>query len=211
MNNIELDIEDGGTVGEFVFYVYQAGKQPLVSAKPVLDKHTKRMIKHITQSMLPVKSSSEAAEDTRRSASLDAKQRWHTPSERFVEQLRQLQAETKSRPTQTTIKPRRPGGWHTPHPTQPRISRSQSDDSPPIIVSVDIPEPTIPTDFKVKSRRLDIARETQNMQRIELSDPNDVEREAPFDHSFNSEHFDSDSSDTSPIDTSAHQSGGNDS
>lgn len=211
MNNLYLDLEDNGSVGEFAFYVYQAGKQPPASPGPALDKHTKRMIKHITQSMLPVMSSSEEAEDTRRSASIDAKQRWHTPHQRFVERLRQLQAEIKSRPTQTTIKPRRPGGWHTPHPTQPRISRTSFDDDPPIIVSVNIPEPALPPDFKVKSRRLDIARETQNMQRIELNDPGDVEREAPFDHSFNSEYFDPDSSDTSPIDTSAHQSGGNDS
>lgn len=212
MNNIELNIEDDGTVGEFIFYVYEAGKQPSGNVQPVaLNKHTQRMIKHITQSMLPVTAHSEKAEDTRKATSSDAKQRWHTPPQRFVEILRQLQAETKSRPTQTTIKPRRQGGWHTPHPTEPRISRVQPDDDPPIIVSVEIPEPIIPTDFKVKSRRLDIARETQNMQRLELNDPDDIEQEAPFDHSFNAEHFDPDSSDTSPIDTSTHQLGGNDS
>lgn len=213
MNNIELAIEDDGTIGEFIFYIYQAGKQPHIPATPIsLDKHTKKMIKHITQSMLPVSSFPEEADDTRRSATISnsAKQRWHTPPQRFVDLLRQLEAETKSRPTQTTIKPRRPGGWHTPHPTEPRIFRPKSDDNPPIIVSVDIPDPAIPTGFKVKSRRLDIARETQNMQRLELTASDDIEREAPFDHSFKSEHFDRDSSDTSPIDTSTHQSGGND-
>jgi hypothetical protein len=194
MNQIPLGLSDAGTVGEFSFSLYKPGKRPTGTTESPSSLHHKQAVAHIAgvaatqpaQRPSVVTGTTEAAPESFGQRRYE-EQQWHLPAVHLRANSRLFKSSSGRIPHPIPDQPPRPGGWH--RPTLPsegsagegiREQQLAATPAAPIIISLDLPEPTLPREF----RNLDLARETHNLQRLEADDKPNREAETRNDDSL---------------------------
>ncbi|NDJ84370.1 MAG: hypothetical protein GYB66_00650 [Chloroflexi bacterium] len=150
MNNIPLEISDDGLTADFRFSVFHPGKRP--SAAPTLtptDRHHGQMTAEISRLTIPRKRFKRATSGL--PTVRQSRQHWHIPAASHQADPLKFQQRSVSMhiPDPVPEHPLRPGSWHAP---LSGVRQSGRDDTllgleTPVIVSLDLPEPTLPSAY----------------------------------------------------------------
>lgn len=176
MNQIELQLQENGSVSDFCFTLYKPGQHPQLLSSLPTELHRQQSISHIINATIPAKHSPAplvADQGVTRPIMSHNRQHWHIPPAHLRADPSLFAPKIKAPPDQIPVVPVREGGWHLPIRRYKNNENDHTLVASPIIVGLDLPDPVLPKFLRDISQ----ARETANLHRLEPEDKHPSEHE----------------------------------